>query len=299
MTAIADDCGLLSHQKDRFASAYESWQEMLEKEMLDGLIVTDNNLASAKIAEAALAKGIPCLVEKPMAESYDSAKRMLAAAAKSGAKLMINWPFQWERGLHEAKRILDAGRLGHVVHMRFRNGHRGPKEIGCSKEFYEWLYSEELNGGGAIADFGGYGAVLSAWYFGAPSAVFGLRGKYTKDVPDDHSLIVLKYPDKDVVLEATWATGAWDVTGNPTIHGTLGSLSVRSDAVELNLLDRSERIELKKSVGMAVSHFIDALTGQAAIAGMLDPHIAALAARIVDTAKLSAKSGSLEPLVAE
>lgn len=297
--ALADNCGLLSEFAGRFHSSYEDWKEMLAKESLDGLIVTDNNLASAEIAAAALEKGIPCLVEKPMAESYPSAKKMLEASKKSGAKLMINWPFQWDIGLHEAKRQLDLGTLGETVHMRFRNGHRGPKDIGCGPAFYGWLYDEKLNGGGAIADFGCYGAVLSVWYFGLPEAVFAIRGKYTKDVPDDHSLIVLKYEKTDVVLEATWATGAWDKAGNPSIHGTHGSLAVFGKTVELNLLDRNQTIELKGSVGSAVSFFIDVLEGKAEVTGMIDPAVACAASRVIDTAKLSAQTGRLEPLIAE
>src|ERR1035437_5556078 len=33
-------------------------------------------------------------------------------------------------------------------------GHQGPKEIGCSAAFLEWLTDPILNGGGALTDFG-------------------------------------------------------------------------------------------------------------------------------------------------
>ena len=46
-----------------------------------------------------------------------------------------------------------------VVH----DGHQGPKEIGCSKEFLAWLTDPVLNGAGALNDFGCYGADLMTW----------------------------------------------------------------------------------------------------------------------------------------
>ena len=46
-----------------------------------------------------------------------------------------------------------------VVHM----GHQGPKEIGCSADFLKWLTDPVKNGGGAVMDFGCYGADLMTW----------------------------------------------------------------------------------------------------------------------------------------
>ena len=39
-------------------------------------------------------------------------------------------------------------------------------EIGVGEEFYSWLLTEEKNGGGAIIDFGCYGANLVTWVDG-------------------------------------------------------------------------------------------------------------------------------------
>ena len=45
--------------------------------------------------------------------------------------------------------------------MVMRGGHRGPIEVGCSAAFLNWLTDSTKNGGGALIDFGCYGAAIA------------------------------------------------------------------------------------------------------------------------------------------
>ncbi len=237
---------------------------------------------------------MPCLVEKAMARNAEDADKMLAAARASGKSLMINWPMAWNPWLHELKRRIDAGEIGHVFHTKFRNGHSGPKEIGCGPEFYGWLYDEELNGGGAIADFCSYGAVLCRWFYGMPESVFAIRGNFTKDypVPDDHAVCLLRYPKGSALIEGTWATKGFDPSGNPVVHGSEGTLSVFGGKVHLNA-GREETVAEPASISPSdpATYFIECVGGSRKPEGILDPVIAADACRIIDAAKASNEDG--------
>ena len=294
LVAVADSDGIREKAAPDFKAAYSDWREMLQKESLDGLIVTSDNKTSAEIAIAALNAGIPCIVEKAMARDAVDADKMLAAARASGKTLMINWPLAWSPWLHDLKHRIDAGEIGHVFHTKFRNGHSGPKEIGCGPEFYGWLYDEALNGGGAITDFGSYGAALCRWFYGMPESVYGIRGNFTKnyDVPDDHAICILKYPKASAVVEGTWATKGFDPSGNPVIHGAEGTLSVFGGKVHLNLGDNETIVEPAAiSPGDPATYFIECVRGIRKPEGILDPVIAADACRIIDAAKRSNVSG--------
>ena len=297
LTAVAEADDIRDKAGPEFKSVYQDWREMLDKESLDGLIVTSDNKTSAEIAVAALGAGIPCLVEKAMARDATDADRMLAAAKASGKTLMINWPMAWNPWLHDLKRRIDAGEIGHVFHTKFRNGHHGPKEIGCGPEFYGWLYDEELNGGGALADFCSYGAALCRWFYGMPESVYGIRGNFTKDypVPDDHAICVLKYPKGSAVVEGTWATKGFDPSGNPVVHGAEGTLSVFGGKIHLNK-GRDETIAEPPEItpGDPATYFIECVRGLRKPKGVLDPLIAADACRITDAAKRSNVSGCAE-----
>lgn len=297
LVAVADKTPLLDKAKGDFGTSYTDWREMLEKEQLDALVVTSDNVESSEITIAALEKGIPCMVEKAMAANAKDADRMLAAQKASGKTLMINWPLAWNPWLWEIKKALDTpwgeGGIGQVFHLRYRNGHHGPKEIGCDQWFVEWLYDETKNGGGAIADFGSYGAALARWLLGMPESVYAIKGNFTKDydVPDDHAILVLKYPFGSAVLEGTWATVGFAGDPNPVIHGKNGTLSV----VKGELIQTGTPREVPPlPQSNPAEYFLDCVRTGKTPAGIMDPEIAADACRILDAAIASTKSGCAE-----
>lgn len=300
LVAVADNTPLMEHHGPKFQRRYQSWREMLDVEELDALVVTSNNVESSEIAVEALGKGIPCMVEKPMAASYADAQRMLEAWRKAQKPLMINWPLAWSPWLHELKRLLDQGLIGKVFHLRFRNGHHGPKEIGCDPWFVAWLYDEKLNGAGALADFCGYGAVLCRWYFGLPQSVYAVRDNYTKDyeVPDDHAIVVLRYPKLTCILEGTWATFGFDRSANPVVHGKEGTFGVYGNDVVLFRAGQEEvhHESPALSIDNPAEYFLRCMQTGHCPGGILHPEVAADACKIIDAAKESARTGKEVPL---
>ena len=79
------------------------------------------------------------------------------------------------------------------------SGHKGPKKIGVDPEFLDWLTDPESNGGGAITDFGCYGANLMTWLMEGrkPLRVTAitqqLQGENNPKV-EDEALILLDSP---------------------------------------------------------------------------------------------------------
>lgn len=295
LVAVADETPLLEKAAGNFERTYADWRQMLEKEKLDALVVTSNNVESAQIAVEALGAGIPCMVEKAMAANAKDADRMLEAMRKSGKALMINWPIAWSPAIQEFMRLAASGEVGPIFHLRFRNGHPGPKEIGCDQWFVSWLYDEKLNGGGAIADFCCYGAVVARFVLGMPESVFCVKGNYTKDyqVSDDHAICVLKFPKASAVLEGTWATVGMDEGDNPVAHGKTGTVSVKKGEVLMAKQgqDRAVVTPHELEFKSPADYFIACIKSGKKPEGILDPVIAADACRILDAATEANKSG--------
>ncbi len=53
--------------------------------------------------------------------------------------------------------------VGDIRKVIVRDGHKGPAKLGINSEFLDWLVDPKQNGGGAIVDFGCYGANLMTW----------------------------------------------------------------------------------------------------------------------------------------
>jgi predicted dehydrogenase len=188
-------------------NTYKFYHEMLQNEKLDAVIVYNENSHHVDVVEMAANLGIHAMVEKPMAANLDQAKEMYRCAEKSGIKLMINYPTAWWSTIIHGYKMAKDGCIGKLYQVRYRAAHQGPKEMGCSKYFYEWLYDKELNGGGALIDYCCYGASMSRWTFGIPTKVIALGGKYVREylTVEDNSILLMDYKKAMGIAEASWS----------------------------------------------------------------------------------------------
>jgi predicted dehydrogenase len=104
------------------AKVYEDRDAMLAGEEIDALDVASPRETHAAWVEAAMAKGIDVICQKPLTPTLAEAEALVRRAAgistASGARLMIheNWRFRpWYRVL---KSWIAAGALGEIIHAR-------------------------------------------------------------------------------------------------------------------------------------------------------------------------------------
>src|SRR5271166_5394174 len=77
----------------------------------DLAILCPSTAHHADCVEAVAALGVDILLEKPFAASLADADRILAAVAKSGIRLAVNWPLRWYPPHVTAKRMIDEGAI--------------------------------------------------------------------------------------------------------------------------------------------------------------------------------------------
>jgi len=121
----------------------------------------------------------------------------------------VNYETTWYRSNHAAEDLIRTGELGDIRKIVVHDGHKGPKEIGVQPEFLAWLTDPQLNGAGALYDFGCYGADLSTWLMNGepPQSVTAVTNTIKPDVyprVDDEAVIVLKYPKAVTIIQASW-----------------------------------------------------------------------------------------------
>ncbi|HEU4754311.1 MAG TPA: Gfo/Idh/MocA family oxidoreductase [Armatimonadota bacterium] len=221
-------------------AVYASYQEMLDREKLDIVTVAVDNAGTVDVVEAAAAHGVHVLSEKPMAATLEQADRMVEACRRARVELMINWPTAWNPAIQTVDRLVRDGAVGAVHKVKYLAAHQGPKEIGCTPYFYNWLYDAQLNGAGALMDYCCYGADMAAHWIGRPASVVGIMGTLVKeDFPvDDNAIILMKYPHAFGVAEASWTQQAPDGGANPAVYGSEGTLSVVGGRIRLGRLNR-------------------------------------------------------------
>jgi predicted dehydrogenase len=291
LVAVADPTPLLENARARFQRAYVDWQRMLDAESPDVVLACADNRTSAAIAIAAMQRGAHVMVEKPMAADLADAERMLETARATDRMLMINWPTRWNPAIDALLERARSGEFGAVFEFRFRAGHAGPREIGCDPYFVEWLYDEQRNGAGALADFACYGAVMSAYLLGEPLQVVGARGNLTKDYPisDDNAVLIARYPKAIAVIEATWSQIGTDGAPNPIVYGTEATAGVIDGKLRIHRRGAEPTLEtpppLPEGARNAPEYFLNCLRTGARPEGVLSPEIALIAQRMVETVK--------------
>ncbi len=104
---------------------------------------------------------------------------------------------------------MKSGAVGDLRKVIIRDGHKGPKNIGVNSEFLDWLTDPVQNGGGAIMDFGCYGANLMTWLQHgikpvSVTAVTQQQQKANNPKVDDDATILLTYDTSNAVIQASW-----------------------------------------------------------------------------------------------
>lgn len=188
---------------------FDSLEEMIEKKKPDAVAAFGNIYDHLEVVRVCAPKKIHVMVEKPLAVSMEHATEMKKLVEKHKIYLLTNYETTWYPTNHMAKEILDGGQIGELRKMVIHDGHRGPKKIGVNREFLDWLIDPILNGGGAITDFGCYGANLSTWLHRGKrplsvTAVVQQMQPQNNPKVDDDAIIILKYENSNVVIQASW-----------------------------------------------------------------------------------------------
>ena len=184
---------------------------MLDKARPQAVAVFTSTFDHRKVVELCAAKGIGVIMmEKPLAVNMEHAEAMAKAAAAHKVELLVNYETTWYRSNHHAYHAAhDQKTLGDLRKIVVHDGHQGPIEIGCNEEFLEWLTDPILNGGGALTDFGCYGANLITWLMDneQPLTVTAVTQQIKPDnypKVDDEATILLTYPKAQGIIQASW-----------------------------------------------------------------------------------------------
>ncbi|HLZ50074.1 MAG TPA: Gfo/Idh/MocA family oxidoreductase [Candidatus Acidoferrum sp.] len=279
---------------------FGSVDEMLEKTKPQAVLIYTNTFDHRRMVEACARHGVPVMMEKPLAVSYDDALAMQAAAQRAKIPVLVNYETTWYRSNRAAFDLAHDNSLGEIRKIVVHDGHQGPKEINVEPWFLSWLTDPKLNGGGALFDFGCYGADLTTWLMNnhRPDTVTAVTQRikpetYTR--VDDEATIVLTYPKAQAILQASWN---WPFSRKDMeVYGKTGyAITVERDAVRVRLAgQREEKLETAKPLDPRESDSVNYLRA-VVLDGMQPQGLTSLetnmvVTEILDAARQSAATG--------
>lgn len=299
---------------------FTDYRACLEKTKPDLVILcpaaAHHGLWTERVAEY----GVHIVVEKPFASSLAEADAMVAAQAKSGKLLAINWPSRWQPNYITAKRLVDEGTIGEVTNVHYYGGNRGPLYHGADKtekiptaeeKAASWFYHRSA-GGGSLLDYLGYGTTLGTWFHGgrAPIEVTAAVDDPPGLEVDEHCIAIARYQSGLSKFETRWGTftDPWTEQPQPkcgfVICGTEGTISAYDYADRIRLQTRKkpevhkyEVDQIKPPFQDPIQYLLHVLEGGEFLKDPLHPEMARIGQQIVDSAVLSAREKRTVPLV--
>jgi predicted dehydrogenase len=236
-------------------------EEMLQKTHPQAVLAYTNTYDHRRVVEICARNGVSVMMEKPLAVSAEDAHAIQDAAHKSKIQVLVNYETSWYRSNHAAYDLVHEKAIGDIRKVVVHDGHQGPKEIGVSPEFFAWLTDPKLGGGGALFDFGCYGADLMTWLMDGqrPTTVTAVTQRIKPGIyprVDDEATVILTYPKAQAIIQASWN---WPFDRKDMeVYGQSGYvITVRHDDVRVRLEGKEEQPIAAKPVP---SPYDDSLT---------------------------------------
>ena len=189
---------------------YPSLEALLAHTNIQAVATFTTTFDHPRVVEECAPRGIHVMMEKPLAVNMEHARRIADAAKKGHIQIVVNYETTWYPANQAAYAMIhDQHAIGDLRKIVVHDGHPGPIEIGCSKTFTDWLTDPVLNGGGALPDFGCYGADLITWLMdGArPESVVCVTQHIKPDVypkVEDEATVLVTYPKTQGIIQASW-----------------------------------------------------------------------------------------------
>src|SRR2546429_222193 len=284
---------------------YSDLEEMLKGTHPQAVLAYTNTYDHRRVVEICARYGVPVMMEKPLAVSLEDARAIEKAARAGQIQVLVNYETTWYRSNQAAYDLVHEKAIGEIRKIVVHDGHSGPKEIGVGPEFLAWLTDPKLNGGGALFDFGCYGADLATWLMDGrrPDSVTAVTQQIKPDVyprVDDEATIVLTYPHAQAIIQASWN---WPFSRKDMeVYGQSGyAITVGRDAARVRLPEKQEisadAKPLEKTKENSVSYLRAVLLGGLKPEGQSSLETNVIVTEILDAARQSAASGKTVSLV--
>ncbi|MGA1530646.1 MAG: Gfo/Idh/MocA family protein [Kiritimatiellia bacterium] len=233
------------------AKAYTSYAEMLADPEVQAVYIATPHTLHLEHSLMAIRAGKHVLCEKPIAPTAPEGLKLVRAAEKAGVINMINFSYRNNPVLHHARRFVEGGKLGRIMHFEARylqtwltapiwgDWRTSPGLL--------WRLSTAHGSKGALGDIGVHIADL-ATYVAAQrvvtldaslktfSKIQGDRvGEYALDANDSAYLRVeLEGGGLGTICTTRWATGQVNTLAL-SLHGDQGALRFDLDKSDTDL----------------------------------------------------------------
>lgn len=180
LAAICDvDSAALNARADQYgvdtSHRFTDYRALIDCPAVDAVSVCTSNHTHYEIAKAAIHKGLPLLLEKPVAMDYTQAEELSMLAKEHNVPNMIAFSYRFIPAVRFARRLVREGHLGKILHIYGQYF----QSWAISEELeLVWRFQKELSGSGTLGDLGSHLIDLARFVVGEYGRVCAQAGTF-------------------------------------------------------------------------------------------------------------------------
>jgi len=226
--ALPDGTSVEKLARDIDARAFKDGIEMIKTADIDAVDICTSPKWREPLIAAAAERGLPVLIEKPMALTVEQARTYARIAESGNIPLMVEYPFRFLPAIERLKGLLDGGPLGRPISVE------GELQTTWNPPPGHWTW-DDGNEGGVVLESGCHLIDTLCYLCGEPKRVhavgLNIRG-HGRQV--DTAAMIIEFENGSHALANIGGLGA-NAFNNPM------SLRVFADRGEGADEDRSDR----------------------------------------------------------
>lgn len=185
---------------------FRDYKEMLKKEEIDAISIATPTSLHKDVALDAINANKHVLIEKPIADTVENAKKIIKAAKEKNVKLMVGHIERFNPAVRKLKEIINKGKLGDIKTIIIRRVGLFPPQIKDTNVIIDL----------AIHDIDICNYLLCK----EPIVLHATAGKALTNKQEDYADIFLRYGAINVFIQVNWITPV--KIRNLSITGTKG-----------------------------------------------------------------------------
>lgn len=234
IVAVADrekQLALYSKNLNPHLSFFSNIKKMFDSVALDAVYICTPAFTHYQLSELCSYYQVHQFIEKPLAESLESAKKILEVNSSPETILATGYSFAFHPIFQKAKELLGKKILGKI----FRVSSSTFISVVLKKQS-GWLYEKEKSGGGIIINSASHLLHLLWWYFGDVKYVYAKTQSIYSDV-EDSAFVCFEFKNGvQAVMDTSWSTAGFRLQEiKIIIEGRNGKMEVSNDMIKIYL----------------------------------------------------------------
>ncbi len=212
----------LKEAKEKYGiNGYQDYQEMLEKEKPQLTVIASPTIFHEEHAIKAMEQGSDVILDKPMAQNEESAKRIYDAHIKLNKKLIIYQPHRFTAEAVVAKEIIESGKLGPLFDIK-------KACVGYSRR-NDWQAFKDL-GGGMMMNYGAH-YIDQLIYLSNEKVIetYSITNKVASLGDAEDVVKLVMKTDKGTILDIDISQASAIILPSLVIYGEYGAALLKED----------------------------------------------------------------------